>query len=313
MVRSALELAVLAPSIHNTQPWRWRIGAGSLHLYADATRWLPATDPDVRDLLVSCGAALHHARIALAALGWSGPVKRMSDPAAPEHLATIELYSHRPSDAELTMAAAIPHRRADRRRYAGWPVPARRLREFTASAAAEDVVLLAATEPAMRAGICAAIREADRLQRADYAYAAELSWWSGRTITPDGVIVASAGDAASYGGLKMRSFIGTPAVAADGGAGALLVLGTASDEAESCLRAGEAASAVMLAATAAGLATCPLSQPLEIGPTRALVAELLGSGLHPHLLIRMGWPTLAGRPLPRTPRRPLDDLIDPIS
>src|SRR5439155_1054856 len=67
---AALELAVRAPSIHNSQPWRFGVGPGRIELYADPTRHLAATDPDERDLLISCGAALHHLRIGLAALGW---------------------------------------------------------------------------------------------------------------------------------------------------------------------------------------------------------------------------------------------------
>ena len=66
-VRAAIELASRAPSVHNSQPWRWMVGPHSVHLYADLRRWLPATDADGRDLVVSCGAALHHLRVALAA------------------------------------------------------------------------------------------------------------------------------------------------------------------------------------------------------------------------------------------------------
>ena len=68
-VRAAMALATRAPSVHNTQPWRWRIGAHSMHLYAEQSLHLAHTDPDGRDLLISCGAALHHAAVALYALG----------------------------------------------------------------------------------------------------------------------------------------------------------------------------------------------------------------------------------------------------
>ena len=74
-IRTVLTLASRAPSVHNTQPWRWLVGSQSLHLYADTSRQLPNTDPDGRDLISSCGAALNHCVVALAALGvkaWMG-------------------------------------------------------------------------------------------------------------------------------------------------------------------------------------------------------------------------------------------------
>lgn len=68
-VRAALAMAVRAPSVHNTQPWLWRLGDRTVHLYADPSRHLPHADPGMRDLIVSCGAALHHLRVALRVFG----------------------------------------------------------------------------------------------------------------------------------------------------------------------------------------------------------------------------------------------------
>src|SRR3954452_16705281 len=90
-VRSAIELASHAPSVHNSQPWRWTVGRHVVHLGADRQRWLPATDPDGRDLVVSCGTALHHVRVALAAAGVRTAVHRMPNPGEPDRLATLEL------------------------------------------------------------------------------------------------------------------------------------------------------------------------------------------------------------------------------
>lgn len=97
-LRGAIALATRAPSVHNTQPWRWVVGEESVHLYADWSRQLPATDPDGRDLLISCGAALHHLRVALAALGWATVVHRIPNPAEPSHLAAIEPRPHEPTE-----------------------------------------------------------------------------------------------------------------------------------------------------------------------------------------------------------------------
>ena len=121
--RSALSLAVRAPSVHNSQPWQWRVGEHSLHLYADPDLHLPHTDPDARDMLLSCGAALNHCVVAFAALGWQSKVHRLPNPDERHRLASIELYRYPANEVDITLAAAIPRRRTDRRHYSAWPVP----------------------------------------------------------------------------------------------------------------------------------------------------------------------------------------------
>ena len=92
---AALSLAIRAPSVHNTQPWSWRVGPDSLHLYADRGLQLAATDPDGRDLIVSCGIALHHCVAALAALGWQTKVHRHPDLDDPETLPPLRCTPNR--------------------------------------------------------------------------------------------------------------------------------------------------------------------------------------------------------------------------
>ena len=110
IVRAVLSLATRAPSVHNTQPWRWRVGLDSLHLYADRSLQLSSADPDGRDLILSCGIALHHCVVALAALGWQTKVHRRPNLDDSEHLAAIEVYPQPPNEVDVSLAAAIPHR-----------------------------------------------------------------------------------------------------------------------------------------------------------------------------------------------------------
>ena len=88
-VRSAMMLAARAPSVHNSQPWLWRVGNYSLHLYANRDLHLPHVDPDARDMMLSCGASLNHCQVAFAALGWQSKVRRFPNPDDPNHLAFI--------------------------------------------------------------------------------------------------------------------------------------------------------------------------------------------------------------------------------
>ena len=122
-IRAAVELGSHAPSLHNSQPWRWRLDGRSLLLQADLRRWLPATDADGRDLVVSCGAVLHHTRVALAAAGVHAAVHRIPDPQRPDDLAALELAPRSPADGDVELAATILRRRTDRRRFSTWAVP----------------------------------------------------------------------------------------------------------------------------------------------------------------------------------------------
>ena len=314
-IDAALELAVRAPSIHNSQPWRFRVGAGTIQLHVDPTRQLPATDPDGRDRLISCGAALHHLRVALAGLGWQPKTDRLPDPDRPEHLATVEVVPRVSTHADLALAVSIPRRRSDRRGYSTRPVPDHCLAELVRGAAAERVRLHVVHGEA-RAHLVSAIADADTLQRADPAYVKELARWTGRrTGTADGVPSPSFAPAGTFGDLPVRQFsaprLHRSVVAQEDGAGALIVLGTAADDRMSRLRAGEATSAVLLAATRMGLATCPLTQPLEIPATREVVREeVLHAELVPQMVLRIGWPPDGPNPFPLTRRRPVSDVTE---
>jgi nitroreductase len=264
-VCSALELAARAPSAHNSQPWVWRYNDRTVRLYADFGRRLPGTDANGRDLILSCGAALHHLRVALAASGIAASIRRMPDVNAPEHLASLYLSPHRASrraaKAQVREAEMITRRRTDRRRYGDWPVPEVFLEELQESAANEGAVLQVVDDQS-----------------------------GGRTFDNDAL---SVDQRAGHDGAM------------------LLVLSTTSDDQLSQLRAGEALSAVLLHATDVSLATCALTQPLEVESTYSAIRnDLLGGRLAPQVLLRVGW--RSQEPLPPTPRRPRDQIVEPI-
>lgn len=311
-VRSAIELASRAPSVHNSQPWRWRLDQRSVHLYSDLRRWLPATDADGRDLVVSCGAALHHLRVALAASGVRTAVHRIPNPDEADHLAAVEMEFGAPSELGLGLASAIPLRRTDRRPFGDWAVPDAFRQELVSCAAEQGAVLRMIDEPGARAGVMAAIREAATIQAGVPGYPTELALWSGRDANDDGIPAANLIRNAAGTIEAGRRFADGDIEVADGqpDGATLAVLGTASDDRLSQLRAGEALSAILLLACDYGLAACPLSQPLEVGATRRTLRDkVLGGTLSPQLVLRLGWPSV-GAPLPATPRRPVAETIE---
>jgi nitroreductase len=311
-VRAALALAIRAPSVHNSQPWLWRVGPHSLHLYADPERHLPNTDPDRRDLIVSCGATLNHGVIALAALGWQSKIHRFPNPSDPDHLASIEFQRRTPADADVTLAAAIPRRRTDRRVFSSWPVPPGDIALMGARAARAGVKLLRVEDVT---GLKSVVAQAARKHADDSVYLSELAAWSGRHAAPAGVPARSTPAPDPGAELPGRRFAAAalaqpPGTSADEDSAEVLALGTRDDDELARLRAGEATSLVLLTATALGLASCPITEPLEIEQTRERVrAEIFDHKEFPQMLLRIGWAPVNADPLPSTPRRPLADTV----
>ncbi|MGY4711685.1 Acg family FMN-binding oxidoreductase [Mycolicibacterium sp. CBM1] len=312
-VRAVLTLATQAPSVHNSQPWHWRVGPHRLHLYADPSRHLPKTDPDRRDMLVSCGAVLHHCVVALAAMGWQARIQRFPDPVDRDHLAAIEVHRQPASELDVTLAAAIARRRTDRRDYSSWPVPVGDIALMGARAARAGVMLRQIDLlPKLKAIIAQSVWK----HAGDTDYLSELNAWSGRYGSVAGVPARNTPAPDPGSAIPARVFAG-PALKQPGPApaardnGVMLALGTETDDDMARLRAGEATSLVLLSATAMGLATCPVTEPLEVAETRAaLRADVFGTSGHPQMLLRVGWAAVNADPLPATPRRPLAEVVD---
>lgn len=254
-LHSVLDLATRAPSVNDAQPWRWRVGHGVLDLFATPGRYLPRCDCEQdlvrRAVLLSCGAALHHCVVALAATGWHATVARLAHGCDSDHLARVEVNAQPADDLDVALASAIGRRRSDPRRFGSSPV------------VWGDIAVMGAR--AARAGVM--------LRRID---------------SEDAALVAPGDDTS-----------------------VVVALGTGTDDALARLRAGEAASLVLLSATAMGLASCPVTEPLEVPRTREAVrADVFGGNGHPQMMVRMGWAACGAEPLPEPPRRPLADVTD---
>ena len=326
-LRRAIELAVRAPSVHNSQPWRWRVHPRGVDLFADPDRHLPAIDPDGRDLLLSCGAALHHLVVALAGLGCAARVDRFPDPEDSTHLARVTPVDSGPAPDVASLAAAVARRRTDRRRFGADPVDGALLDGLVDRAAGCGAHLHVVAGDA-RTQLLGLITASATLQRQQAGYAAELARWTGRyAAARDGIrsdtVASGTGAAGLPGEVPMRPFpragLAQPPHSLEhslehggehGDASVLMVLSSRSDDRLGALQAGEATSAVLLAATGMGLATTPLSQPLEVTSTRSAISDrIVGPQLFPQLVLRVGWARPGAPDLPPTPRRAVDLVV----
>ncbi len=159
------------------------------------------------------------------------------------------------------------------------------------------------------------VRRAALAHATNRDYLVELAKWSGRYGSQAGVPARNTTEHDCGAMVPGRIFAG-PALAQPPGASPaddnaiILMLGSEADDRLAQLRAGEATSALLLTATAMGLATCPITEPLEIPETRDAVRdELWGAKGHPQMLLRLGWAPDSAAPLPPTPRRALSDVV----
>jgi nitroreductase len=317
-LRGAVARALRAPSEHNTQPWHWVLGDDHLDLHVDRSRRLHFTDVRGHGVLLACGCALHHLRVALASAGWASEVRHQPETDG-RPLARVRI---RPAgrDVDATArrhAAAIDTRRTDRRRFTARSVPPDVLEALDDAARPYGGVLHLAFGT-HRALVAEAMREAAGRQREQEGYAAELQQWTHRYAGARDGIPASArldGPPPSYHDLVLRWFprgsLRQPRGGGDHEDASVLAILTAVDEGPvSVLRAGEALSAVLLEAAARGLGTTPITQVLEVPETRERVRHLVvGAHRPPVCVLRLGWPDPLGPPLPPTPRRPLDQVL----
>jgi hypothetical protein len=313
IVKDAVSLACRAPSLHNSQPWRWVIEHGVLQLFLDLTRVLDC-DQSRREALLGCGAALHHLRVAMAASGWRTNIKRFPDPDDPDRIASLEFTPmDHVSKNDRRRADAILLRRSDRLPF-GAPMDWESFEPTLDKVVDADAVRLDVLPDDLRPQLAEASQIATSLRLYDTAYHTEIGWWTSEFRASDGIPYASLVSAAE----SDRVDVGRHFPVRGGGErrveipedhAKIVLLSTDTDSREDALASGEVLSAVLLECTMVGLATCTLTHITEVRTTRELIAALVNSDGHPQVLIRVGVaPAMESLP-PVTPRRPLTDVF----
>lgn len=324
-IASAVSYACLAPSVHNIQPWSWRLRRGELRLYVDRRRSIPVEDPSGRQLVISCGAALHHLRIAMEHNLLESIVATLPDHGDPDLLATITFRGRaRPIGSSAALFSAVERRRTDRR-----PFDPPRAGALTGLAVNASEFEASMTVIARRyiAKLDKASRIAAQEHRSDTAYWNELEAWTTSDDADSGVPLGALPDAlSSHEDVSARAFpSGHLKIQRDArDDAALVLLSTASDTPKDWLNAGQALSSVLLHATASHLATCPLTHLTEVEASREIVRDVAcRSGetfQHPQIMIRIGLSSSAAHTVPRqahssatepvvSGRRPVEEVL----
>jgi len=313
-LESAARASLRAPSVFNTQPWKWRITADVLELSADPARRLGVTDAEGRLLLLSCGGALHHARVTLAAQGRHAEVERLPDERRPDLLARVRVTGPAPLDPHAaSLAAAISRRRTDRRAFGERRVSRATMARLGQLVEAEGARLHEVPDERVPE-LAVAVDEAADVEYFDPAFRSELTRWTHRPAwTGDGVPPSTA-VAPGHRRVPVRNLLpsGSPGllvgVGEDEGAAYMILFG-AGDRPLDLLRGGEGMSALLLGATAEGVSAAPISEAVEVAWPRQLLRRLVPGDGEPYLIVRLGY-AASGEPPPISPRREPRDIIE---
>lgn len=315
-LRFLLNYAVLAPSGHNSQPWLFKLAGDEVELRADRARALPVVDPDDRELIMSCGAALLHLRVAIRHFGYADVVSLFPNPGDPDLLARVGFgEKRRASEEESSLLRAIPKRRTNRQPFDEGRLSNTLIFDLQSAARDEGVWLHFVNDYNDRNALAELVAQGDRIQAADKHFRRELAAWvhPNRSQSRDGMpgYAYGAGDLASYAGpLVIRTFDwGKGQAARDRqlatGSPHLAVLGTETDTPAAWLSAGQALARVLLRARVEGVWASYLNQPIEVHELRSKVGEIIGRRDFPQLLLRLGY---GSDPKP-TPRRPVAEVL----
>lgn len=309
----------LAPSLHNAQPWRFRVDRDHVDVLLDRTRLTPVTDPAARQATLGVGAAAYLLRLALRAAGRDVKVLLRPDPGEPDLLVRLVVGGQRPvPGADRRLLAAVPSRRTVRTPFLDRDVPVPLRVAWREDAEVEGAGLRWVERPGERAGVAALVAAAERRQQRDPEHLAELGTWTSPERVAEGAgvppsafgVTAAAGHAAEF---PMRDFAGGRTTDRPRHVGpaephpVVAVLHTTGDGPDDWLRGGFALMRVLLDAAADGCAASYLNQPLELPGPRQQLRDELGIAGWPQLVLRLG--RVAGVVPPQAPRRPVEEVL----
>lgn len=301
-----LQFAVLAPSSHNTQPWRFSIRRDAIRIFADESRWLKVADPSQRELYISLGCALENLLIAARHFGYSPRVAYFPEPERGSLVAEVTLGPRRSATSgDSGLFHAITERHTNHRVYQARKVRKQDL-EKLADACRDDGLRIDFTdEECVKLQADEIFAEGVIQHFKDRAYTDELAYWVGQGVFGTPWFISKIGQLAIAYGNRGR---GTAAKGSKAllSASHLGLISSRDDDHLAHVKTGQAFERLALTATSLGIRVQPISEPCEIPQLRrelqALVPGLRQIPQHP---FRLGYAEAENH----TPRRPLADVL----
>jgi hypothetical protein len=253
-VAGVLGAGALAPSNHDTRPWKLRWRDGAVEVHGDLERTLPVANPDHRRLRLACGAAIANVRLAIRAQGRRAHLQLLPDPDDRWFLGRVTVGAPlAATPVERALAHAIPHRRTDRSALSGRALDPRVREEIRRVAQREHSWAVFVDDGRRRRALQDLAARAHAVQQSGAASRTEWERWAGTENDP-----------------------------------ALLVLASTADHPLAHLQAGQALQHVLLLATVHGLAASSVAPPLEVADARTELRSQLGGALWPQAMLRLG-------------------------
>jgi nitroreductase len=310
-----LKYAILAPSSHNAQPWKFRLHDSGVEIRADRERTLPVTDPEDRQMFIGLGAAAFNLIVAMRRFGYRAEVAVVPDEDDPDLAAFVGVgEKDDPSEEIHALFDAIPRRHTNRRPFELRPVSYTIFEELESAAKAQGTWLVRLhPDDKLRAAELIAI--ADKRQFHDRAFRKEIADWlvnygSKRQDGMPSELKGFEGTLNYAAPLLVRTFdSGNSAAARDHelatGSPLLVIMGTQEDKPPDWVRTGLALEHVSLAARAHGISLSYLNQAIEVADMRPQITDVAEQRGWSQLVLRMGY----GPEAPKTPRRPVENVL----
>lgn len=310
-----LKYAAKAPSGHNTQPWKFKTGDGSINILPDFTRALPVVDPDNHALYISLGCALENLIIAANEFNYNAETEFTGDEREPKIVIKL---SAAPETDKPGLFDYIAKRQVTRGKFKPEKVPQSLLSELFEETEGVHVRLFLSEEEID--SLTPYIMEGNSLQFGNRAFVRELVSWirfSEKEVMTkgDGIWSGSMGlpDTGRFlGNIIMKNFVSAASeekrlrklIRASAGFALFMV---EKNDPVHWIKLGQAFQRFGLLATKNNVSHAHLNMPCEELHVRdKLIRDFNLGDLTPLLLIRFGY----SEPMPYSFRRNLASMIE---